>query len=85
MKEQKQTIDLGTEVKDPITGYVGIATCRTEYLYGCARIGVQGKAREDGKIPPNLHYFDELQLVKMEPDRNKGGPRPDPRGPQDPK
>jgi len=74
MNEQKQIVELGTEVKDPITGYEGIAVCRTVYLYGCARIGVQSKVMENGKVPI-LQYFDELQLKAKEPDREKGGPR----------
>lgn len=39
-------IDLGDEVEDVVSGYRGIAVSRTEYLNGCAKYGVQQKARE---------------------------------------
>ncbi len=69
-------IKLGERYKDPLTGCEGVAVCRTAYLYGCARVGLQGVC-VDGKIP-DPQYIDELQLVKAPPDKTKGGPRPDP-------
>lgn len=69
-------IKLGDRYKDPITGYEGIAVGRTEYLYGCARIGLQAPINKDGSIP-EWQWFDELQVVEAEPDKKKGGPRPD--------
>lgn len=56
------TVQLGDRVKDRITGFVGIAECRAEWLYGCVRISVRPeKFGKDGK-QPDLVTFDEPQL-----------------------
>lgn len=54
-------VNLGDEVKDKITGLQGIAICRSDWLYGCVRIGVQPKEVKDGK-PVETTYIDEDQL-----------------------
>jgi len=78
-------IKLGQKVEDPITGFEGTVTIRSEYLYGCIRIGVSPKVDRDGKLQDTI-FFDEPQLeglpfnepkVKSGKDR-PGGPRPDP-------
>ena len=73
-------IQLGDEVKDPITGFKGIAVIRHNYLQGCDRISVIGKATTDKPEPPELS-FDEPQLVVTKErkfvgngDTEKGGP-----------
>lgn len=68
-------IQLGDKVKDPITGCTGVAVSRTQWLYGCTRIGVQARKRKDGTIP-EVEWFDEPQLAKVAPGKNKkpGGP-----------
>ena len=42
-------IKLGSKVRDSITGLEGIATARTEYLYGCVRITITPTELKDGK------------------------------------
>lgn len=54
-------IDLGSEVRDRITGVQGVVVSRTQYLTGCARLGVQAKAMKDGRVP-EVHYVDEPML-----------------------
>ena len=55
-------IVLGKKYKDSISGYVGIATARTVYLYGCIRILLESKKlKEDGT--PQEVWFDEQRLV----------------------
>ena len=54
-------IQLGAKVQDQITGYEGIAVCRTEYLYGCVRVGVEAQTLQGGK-PAETQYFDEQRL-----------------------
>lgn len=54
-------VNLGDKVKDPVTNLEGIVIGRTEFLYGCTRIGVQPKISKDGKMP-DAHWFDEPQL-----------------------
>lgn len=54
-------IQLGRKVKDLVTGYVGVASGRSEWLYGCARIVVEGTETSDGKVP-EPQYFDEQRI-----------------------
>lgn len=83
-----QTIQLGSTVKDTITGFSGIAVGRSTWLYGCVRIIVQTQELKDGK-PIEPQWFDESQLEIMAPpseailktlakDAPPQGPRPDP-------
>jgi len=78
-------IELGQKVKDPITGFEGIAVAKTQWLYGCTRFGVQARIDKDGKVP-EAQWFDEPQLEAMPPvdAQNRGGPRADPRRNRDP-
>lgn len=54
-------INLGDKVRDKVTGFVGIAVCRSTYLNGCDRIAVQAPAKKNEK-PLGWVYFDEPQL-----------------------
>lgn len=71
-------INLGDKVKDKVTGMEGIAVCRTEWVYGCVRFGVQSETLHEGK-PIDAVYFDEPQLVvlstkgKTAPPQSGGG------------
>lgn len=76
-------IELGSEVQDTVSGFKGIAMARSEFLFGCTRIGVQPKVGKDGKaIDPG--WFDEPQLkvlkapkiVQTPEQRKVGGPMP---------
>jgi hypothetical protein len=40
---------LGDKVIDPLTGFCGIVTSRTEYLFGCVRVAVEPGETKDGK------------------------------------
>ncbi len=79
-------IKLGNKVKDTVTGFQGIATGRTEWMYGCARICVEPQELHDGK-PIEGQWFDEQRLEVISDDRPQvskdssattGGPRRDP-------
>ena len=72
------SIKLGDKVRDPITGFEGIAVSRSTFLHGCDRIGLQAPMDKDGKVP-EWQYFDELQLMSAPADKKKGGPRPEPK------
>jgi hypothetical protein len=63
-----ELVSLGDEVKDPITGLKGVVVARSEWLWGCVRIGVQPKGIKDGK-PFDEVWFDENRVVitKMGP------------------
>ena len=80
-------IKLGSRVKDTLTGFKGIATGRTEWLYGCARIGVEAETTKEKK-PGDTFWFDEqrVEVIKeMGPRVSKnnsatsGGPQADPK------
>ena len=49
-------IKLGDDCKDPITGFQGIATAKTEWLYGCTRFGLQGPLTKEGLVS-ELQWF----------------------------
>lgn len=54
-------IKLGDKVKDTVSGMVGIAISRTEFLHGCVRVGVQPQELHEGK-PIEAVWIDEPQL-----------------------
>jgi len=56
--------DLGSRVRDKITGYVGTIVARIEYLNGCKRYSVQAKVKDE-KIP-EPEWLDEQQLELIE-------------------
>ena len=64
---------LGKEYVDPITGFKGMAVAKTEWLYGCTRVGLQGPVNKEGLVP-DAQWFDELQLLDSPKDDDKGGP-----------
>lgn len=58
-------VELGDRVKDPVTGYSGIAHAITVWLNGCIRVAVQPeKLDKDGK-PKDDRYFDQGALVVL--------------------
>ena len=54
-------IKLGSKVRDRLTGLTGIATAKTEWLYGCVRIGIEPQELKDGK-PIEAQWFDEQRV-----------------------
>ncbi|HEX5137372.1 MAG TPA: hypothetical protein VFY93_10385 [Planctomycetota bacterium] len=79
---------LGDMVRDPISGFEGIAVSETLYLNGCIRIGVQRKPRK-GETYKSLEdlkeFFDRDQLAVVKPGafslakKRTGGPMAAPR------
>lgn len=66
-------IRLGSEVKDTLTGFRGIAVCRTTWLHGCARIGIQPQETKDGKVL-EIEHLDEPRIkVIKEPEEGAFG------------
>lgn len=55
--------DLGIEVKDKITGFVGVIVSRAEHLTGCNRYGVQSRKLKNNNEVADWTWFDEHQLV----------------------
>ncbi len=56
---------LGKTYRDSISGYDGVAVCRSVYLYGCERVLLTPtKLKADGDFLPDC-WFDEAQLVSV--------------------
>lgn len=80
-------IDLGVIVKDKVSGLVGVVMGRTEYLTGCAHIGIAPqKVRPDGSLA-DWQWVDEtrcelvrgkkrISLSEPADTVSKGGPAP---------
>ena len=64
-------IQLGDVVKDKISGFTGVATCRLEYLNGCVRWAVHPRILHEGK-PIEAQYFDTEQLDHVTPVEHVG-------------
>ncbi|MGI6168436.1 MAG: hypothetical protein ACOYI4_01805 [Christensenellales bacterium] len=58
-------IKLGSSVKDTLTGFAGMATGRTDWLYGCSRICIEPAELKDGK-PIDAQWFDEQRIEVIE-------------------
>lgn len=74
-------IKLGDKVKDEITGFIGIAVCRAEYLNGCISFEVS-PATSAGNRYNEARWIDAKQLILQRrpvlklasPRRQTGGP-----------
>ncbi len=53
-------VELGDKVKDKITGFIGIAVARTEFLNGCVQYTIVGKIGKDGKFPEEVNIDEEV-------------------------
>jgi hypothetical protein len=62
---------LGDVVRDKISGFTGVATCRLEYLNGCVRWQVTTRTLHDAK-PIDGQYFDGEQLEVVQGEENVG-------------
>ena len=60
------SIKLGDEARDQISGFQGTVTAITEWLNGCRRITVTPAALFEGN-PVNNQTFDAEQLVLVKP------------------
>jgi hypothetical protein len=58
----RQTIALGSAVRDKITGLEGVATAVTVWLTGCTRYAVQPRKLEKNKLQEAV-WFDQDQLT----------------------
>ncbi len=59
--------DLGTKLKDAVTGFEGIATFRIQFLTGCDQYGINPGLNKEGERRAE-EQFDENRLIVM-----KGG------------
>lgn len=78
--ERVNGIKLGDDVEDVITGVRGIVIGRSEWLTGCATIGIQPKADKNGSVP-EVFWVDETRVDTYDGERKLsvvGGPQPTP-------
>jgi hypothetical protein len=67
-------VNLGDLVKDKVSGFIGVAVARHDYLNGCSRLTVQPAVSDCG-ILPDEKTFDEPQLEVVLAKKVKGGPK----------
>ncbi len=83
-------IKLGQKCQDVVSGFIGVAVARCEWMNGCTRVTLQPPVDKEGKLP-EAHTFDEPNLTVVEntpranADPTRGGPRPEPMRAADPK
>lgn len=78
--ERDDSIKLGDEVKDDITGLKGVVIAVCEWLNGCRRLTIQPSALHKGQ-PVEAQTFDAEQISLVKPfkepkkaPRRTGGP-----------
>jgi hypothetical protein len=83
----ESNIEYGKEYVDSVTGLKGVAVAITKFQYGCVRIALQPKVKDDGEGKvPELCWFDEESLIGVEPIKEStGGPTPNPKQSPNPK
>ena len=67
------SVRLGNRAKDSITGFEGIVTARSEYLYGCVRVLIEPRSLTGEGKPIEGAWFDE-QRISLESEAKIGGP-----------
>lgn len=65
---------MGDKVVDIVSGLVGIAVARVEYLNGCIQWCVAPKGQPDA-LKVDSYYIDEGQLKRIDRGINKPAPR----------
>lgn len=58
-----KTIELGDKVKCKYTGFMGIATARTEFINGCVQYAVAPKVGKDNKMHEGYDVDEESIIV----------------------
>lgn len=69
--------ELGSRLRDVVTGFEGTATAVVKYLNGCVQYCIVPKVKEDGNMPngeyidvDRLEFVSEKQSIRRE---NQGG------------
>lgn len=82
-----KNVQLGSLIRERITGFAGIAMGRHEYLTGCTKITIQPLGLDKDGHPQRSEWFDEPTIDVLEPpkpgvvddDGSPGGPTEEPR------
>jgi hypothetical protein len=79
-KGKQERLELGKRYRDTITGFEGVATAQTEYLFGCFRVGLCGVLNGEPKDftfdAPQLEVVEAAPAIK--PQQRTGGPHATP-------
>jgi len=71
-------IKLGDKVRDKITGFMGIAVAKTEFLNGCIQFNVLPKGDKINKMPDEISIDEQsLEIIRVKKKVKKkenGGP-----------
>lgn len=60
-----EALKLGVLARDKVSGFEGIVMARTEWAYGCTRIGLYPRVtNEDGDVKDD-QWFDERQVEQI--------------------
>lgn len=71
MKKVEFKFDNGVEVKDLISGLIGIIDCSALWLNGCRRYSVQPKIKKGETTKPDSIWMDEETLILVSDGINK--------------
>lgn len=65
---RKETVELGDEIVDKITGFKGIATAIAKCLTGCDRVEIKPMKLDDKGDLPNSYWFDvgQVRIIKKQ-------------------
>jgi hypothetical protein len=74
-KKSPPKVELGSLVRDTITGFTGIVVGRTEFAYGCIHIRVQAKRVTKEGEAVAVQSFDDQRVELLEPP-TKAWPKP---------
>lgn len=61
-------IALGVLAKDDISGFEGVITGRSEYLYGCVQVHLTPRGCNNNGQPIDAKWFDEPQVTMIDVD-----------------
>lgn len=59
----RNNIVLGDDYKDDITGFQGVATAVTDYMFGCSRVLLEANTLEGGK-PVDI-WVEDMRLTHV--------------------
>ena len=62
-------IKLGDKVRCKITGFIGTAVARTEFINGCTQYNIVGKVAKDGKYPEEMNI--DIESLEVLPVKKK--------------
>lgn len=69
--EGRVKISLGALCRDSVTGFSGIVTGRSEYLYATPQVLIVANTLKDGVMIP-AQWIDEARVVEVSPSNNTG-------------